>query len=331
MVGTNSLTRIKADNVQIGNKFILPVDQDLMKATETRIEQLIAAARAKHQKIIQQAEIDAQDLLKKAEIDARELLIKAETDANELIQKTKAESEQMINEANASVDAIKDAAYKEGYDAGYKQGYDDITKELENRVYAVDTFAQSNFDIKHNIISSAEKDILELTMAICDKICQKSFEKDKKILEDLTISAIKELKDKEQITIIINPELAETLYSISDKLREKIPKLGSIKVLEDANISADGSIVESVLSRVDSRITTQINEITEKLMNEYEASTEEFSTENLVAETKTDDQKLVEESKISTETEPEVTTAKPILEFKRVEITELKNDDTDLQ
>ena len=60
--------------------------------------------------------------------------------------------------------------------------------------------------------------------------------------------------------------MAEKIYAISDELKEKIPQLQSIKIIEDTSVSPDGTIVESPLSRVDSRIKSQIDELSEKLM-----------------------------------------------------------------
>ena len=69
---------------------------------------------------------------------------------------------------------IRETAKKEGYEEGYKQGFEDGTKSLEEKVLAVDTFAKSQFDIKNNIIKSAELDIIELVCAIARKVCKKA-------------------------------------------------------------------------------------------------------------------------------------------------------------
>ena len=54
---------------------------------------------------------------------------------------------------------------------------------------------------------------------------------------------------------------------LPNHFREKISQLKSIKIIEDSSLSCDGTIVESPLSRVDARISSQINEIAEQLMN----------------------------------------------------------------
>ncbi len=183
--------------------------------------------------------------------------------------------EKATSEANAKVDEIIQQAHNAGFDAGYQEGFAKITEEMKERVTSVNNFAQSAFDIKNNIVKSAHLDIINLTIEIAHKICSKSLELDDKILKELTQNAISALKDKENITIIVNPEMAEKIYAISDEFKEEIPQLESIKIIEDRSVSPDGTIVESPLSRVDSRIKSQINEIAEKLMAKLDSTPSE--------------------------------------------------------
>lgn len=236
----------------------------------TAIEKMILDAKAKKEEIIQEGTTQARQLVD----EAKQILAQAQEEAQKLVEQAK---EQAVQQS----DEIKDNAQKEGFDAGYKQGYEDGTKSLEEKVKAVDTFAQSQFDLKHNIVKSAELDIVELVCEIAQKVCKKSFENDIEVLKLMTTDAIRHLKDKESITLTINPTLAEKIYSISDYLKSEIPNLQSVKVLEDANVSDDGVIVESLHSRVDNRVKIQIDQIAEKFIAaHYSSDEDETESEN---------------------------------------------------
>ena len=241
------MTRIKSDNIQLGNSFVIPVEQ------------------SSHNKKIQEA-------LEKE----REIVLRGEQRAQEIIEQAQAEALRIIEEGKAQalseVDAITQQAHNEGFEAGRQEGLENITQELTDKIVAVDDFAKSNFDLKNNIIKSAYKDIIQLVIEIAHKVCSKSLELDDNILKEITQKAIQSLKDKEDITIIVNPEMAEKIYAISDELKEKIPQLESIKIIEDRSVSPDGTVVESPLSRVDSRVRSQINEIAEKLMAKLDST-----------------------------------------------------------
>ncbi len=235
------MTRIKSNNVQLGSSFIVPVEQSVYN---TKIQE----ALKKEKEIIIQSEQKA-----------REIIEQAQQQAQETVESAK-------NQALSEVDAITQQAHQEGFEAGRQEGLENITQELQDKIITINDFAKSEFAIKNNIIKSMHLDIISLVVEIAQKVCHKSLELDDNILKTITENAIQALKDKENITIIVNPIMAEKIYAISDELKEKIPQLSSIKIIEDNSVSPDGTIVESPLSRVDCRVKSQIDEIAEKLM-----------------------------------------------------------------
>ena len=60
--------------------------------------------------------------------------------------------------------------------------------------------------------------------------------------------------------------LVDKISAISDDFKQEIPKLQTVKIIEDNSVSPDGVIVETLSTRLDSRISTQISEIAEKML-----------------------------------------------------------------
>lgn len=238
-------SRIKSGNVQIGSSYIIPIKVD---TKETAL-----------------AQSQAQEIIEDAKRKANAILTEANKKGHEIIETSKAQ-------ALSEVDAIKQQAYNEGFEAGKEQGHTEIVNELTDLVNTVNDFAKAQFNIKQNITKSSQKEIVELVIEIARKVCSKSLELDENILLELTKNTIKNLKDKENITIIVNPEMAEKIYAISEEMKTLIPQLESIKIIEDNSVSPDGTIVESPLSRVDGRISSQINEIANSLLTKIETT-----------------------------------------------------------
>jgi len=270
------LTRIKGTNVHIGDNFVLPIEKKVDSPEEAKLKEELRLLECE----IKQYELQKAELIESGKKQAEEIVTQANAKIqaeNEMIAKQREEEKKAFDESIAQeAEKIKAEAYQTGYDDGYKQGYVVITNELENKIHAVDDFAKSQFELKNNIVKSSELDIIELVVEIAKKVCTKSLELNPEIVKLLTANAIKELKDKEDITIIVNPKLMDVINSISNRLKEEIPQLQNIKILEDNNVSADGTIVESVLSRVDSRVKSQINEIADKLFEAYNSEDKEF-------------------------------------------------------
>lgn len=274
------MTRIRSTNIKYGDSFVLPIEKAkeekpdspelIQLKEELRLLNLeVEKAKERKEKILNEAKSEAEKLIQDTN---NKIQQENEQLAKQREEEKKAFDEQMAQEA----EKIRAESYQTGYDDGYKQGYVVITNELEEKVHAVDDFAKAQFDLKGNIIKSSELDIINLVLEIAKKVCTESIKFNSEIIKVLTENAIKELKDKEEITIIVNPKLLDILNSISDRLKEDIPQLQNIKIIEDNAVSADGVIVESVLTRVDSRVKSQISEIAEKLFESYNSEDEEF-------------------------------------------------------
>lgn len=241
-----SSNRIKSNDIQIGNNYVLPIEQSNVTLSQAKVKKIIEETDAK----------------------ARQIIDGAENKSNIIVQTANTEAEKIIERANqkaqAEYEAIKQQGYQEGFAKGEQDGFEKFKKDAQEALNALETLASSSFDTKKNIIDSASIDIVELVAAIADKVCHTQF--DTNILYKITLDAIKQLNDKENITIIVNPLLVNRINELAENFRQEIPKLQSIKIIEDNSVSPDGVIVETLNTRLDSRISTQIAEITQKML-----------------------------------------------------------------
>ena len=241
-----SSNRIKSNDIQIGNNYVLPIEQTKVTAQQAKVRQIIEETDAKAQQIIEGAENKSNIIVQTANTEAQRIIEDA---------RKKAEKE---------YESIKQQAYQEGFAKGEQDGFEKFQNDASEALKSLDTLATSTFDMKKNIIDSASIDILELVTAIADKVCH--IKLDSKILYQITLDAIKKLDDKENITIIVNPILVENIRKLSENFKKEIVNLQSVKIIEDNSVSPDGVIVETLNTRLDSRISTQIAEIAEKML-----------------------------------------------------------------
>ena len=69
-------------------------------------------------------------------------------------------------------------------------------------------------------------------------------------------------------TLIVNPKIVGRVSSFSERFKYEIPNVKSVRIVEDPALSDDGTIVETISTRVDARISTKIGEIVQKLRAE---------------------------------------------------------------
>jgi len=235
------LSRIRLEDVKVGNSYIIDSSTDI-KPENDNTEQEKA--------VIIEAEKQAQIILEKAQ-----------QEALRIIEDTQNKSQELFNQA-------QEEGQKAGYSAGYETGIQQIKTEFVNQIKSIDILASSVFDIKKEIIVSAEQEIVKLSIVIAEKLVRQQIDIDPEIIKNIVKAAINELKDKEEVKIVVNPAVTDYIYEFSEELKQTINGLEKIKVIEDKTIPPDGVIVESLESRIDARLDSQIVEITKRLMKE---------------------------------------------------------------
>lgn len=238
--------RIKSNDIQIGNSYVLPIEQSRVTMQQAKVKQIIEETDAKASEILGNAENKSQIIIETAN-----------TEATRIIEEARKKAEQ-------DYESVKNQAYQEGFAKGEQDGLAKFQKDSYDALQSLETLASSSFDMKKNIIDSATLDIVELVASIADKVCHAKF--DEKVLKQITLDAIKQLNEKENITIIVNPNLVEQINNLAESFREEIPKLQSIKIVEDTSVSPDGVIVETLSTRLDSRISVQIAQIAQNML-----------------------------------------------------------------
>lgn len=262
------MSRITNKNVKIGENYVLPLAQRSISKYEAKVESLLNDVEEEKRRLLAEAQKEADNIKMRAELIVQE----AETKASEIINNAKNESVNIIKQAEIAQEQVKadtESISKQAYDEGFAKGQADGLEKFKNdsveALKSLETLAESSFELKQNIIKSADMDIVELVIAIARKITTKTF--DEAMLKEITTVAIGKLKSKEQITIIVNPVLVENIIKLSEEFKQEMSQIQSIKIVEDSSLSCDGTIVETPLSRVDSRISSQIDEIAARLIN----------------------------------------------------------------
>ena len=241
-----SSNRIKGQEIQLGENYVLPIEQSRVTMSQAKVQQILQETDEKAQQIVSAAENKSQIITQTAN-----------TEASRIIEDAR-------KKAEAEYESIKQQAYQEGFQKGQEDGLEKFKNDAIKGLQALETLASSEFDLKKNIIDSATRDIVDLISVIADKVCHQTF--DNKVLQNITLDAIKQLNDKENIAIIVSPALVDNINELVPNFRKEIINLQSLKILEDNSLSPDGVIVETPNIRLDSRVSVQIAEIARKML-----------------------------------------------------------------
>lgn len=232
-----------------GQKRIL---QNEIAQTKKELEELKASLKdlfAQKDNIIEDAKKTAEDIN-----------VKAAMKAEEIINQANNEKVNIINEA-------KEQGQKQGFEAGYNDGMEQFKHDYIKQINAMEVLSNAAFEVKNEIVFSSETEILELALLIAEKVVQAKFDDDTTTtLKNMTQTAISLLKEKEDLKIVVNPKLVEYAQEMAPEIASRLENIDQIKIIQDKAVSADGVVVESISSRIDARISTQLETLARKLL-----------------------------------------------------------------
>jgi flagellar assembly protein FliH len=161
----------------------------------------------------------------------------------------------------------KEEAYKNGYSDGLQMG---TAKGQEEAARISGEFNQLITDVQNQrgeIFRQAEREIVELALAIARRIISVHAESTPEIVIDSARKAVKLLLDKTNLVVKVAPEQEMFIKENLDRLYEMDDRIQKIDVETDRRVGPGGCMLDTESGNVDARIETELQNIEDALRN----------------------------------------------------------------
>ena len=232
----SSKINLTSDTVGIENTVILPPKVEEMHEHDEVVEEVIDYEGIAREK--------ADAILKAAEEELRK--------ANE-------QAGRIIKSANEQAEQIK----KDAFDEGYERGQSESRTKCESYIKAAAGLIAEINSKKDALFKRYEREILETTFDIAEKITLKMADNEKDAIVEMIKSAAKHFRNSDYIKLTLSDvDVAVEVISDKDFLSEI---LGGIPHIETELISDDGGtlILDNGSEIIDASVSTQLNMIKE--------------------------------------------------------------------
>ena len=250
-----------------------PTADDLRKEAEAfkanfeaEKQQMISESQAKADEIIKKAEDAAFAEIKRQTDSAAVIKADAENDAKAVIEKAKAEAAQIIADAEEQKARIVENARQEGFDKGYKEGYDKGVAEVERLVERMHKILEAVMQRREEILQETESQIVELVILMARKVVKILSENQKNVVMANTMAALKKVKTRGTVTLRVNLEDVKLSSDHAEEFIQHVENVQGINVLEDSSVEKGGCIVETDFGSIDARISSQLTELENKIL-----------------------------------------------------------------
>lgn len=250
-----------------------PSAEDLRKEAEAfrqgwEIEKqhLLEEANAQADEIIKNAKDAAFEEVKRQTDEAAVLKADAQKEAEEILAKAKAEAEKIIQDAQVEEQKIKSGAKDEGFKQGHDEGYASGEGEISRLVERLHKMVESVMLRREEILKETEQQIVELVILMTRKVVKIISETQKTTIMSNVLAALKKVKTRGTVTLHVNLEDLRLATANVDEFIKRVENIQGITVVEDSTVEKGGCIVETDFGAIDARISSQLSELEDKIM-----------------------------------------------------------------
>ena len=240
--------------------------EEFQSRWEEEKARMIGAAEEEAETIKKEAERAAFDEVKRKNNQAQRIRQEAEDEANRIIGEAARKAEEVEGEIKQKIEKVEheahDAGYKEGREAGYEEGKAEVSRLVEN----LNRIITAAIEKRNEIVSESETQVINLVLLIAKKVIKVISENQKNVVINNVVQALRKLKSRGEVIIRVNlSDLELTSEHVNDFL-QMVENVKSVTVLEDSSVDRGGCIIETDFGQIDARISSQLHEIEEKIV-----------------------------------------------------------------
>ncbi len=239
---------------------------EFKKSWEKEKNRMVEQAKKEAEQIIKNAENVAFEEVKRKNNQSKKIKQEAEEDAERILNEAREKAVEIENSVNTKVSNIEKDAHDKGYREGHEQGYDVGKQEVARLVDRLHIVLTSAIDKRNEIIENSETQLVNLVLLIAKKVIKVISENQKNVVINNVIQALRKLKSRGNVVIRVSLADLELTTEHTKDFLNMVENVKSITILEDSSVDKGGCIIETDFGQIDARISSQINEIEEKIL-----------------------------------------------------------------
>jgi flagellar assembly protein FliH len=240
--------------------------EEYKKNWESEKQKMLLDAQASADQIVKRAEEAAFAEVKRQTDQAQIIKAEAEKNAEIIITEAQTKAQTIIENAKVEQEAIRSNAQKEGYDNGNKEGYENGKQEAERLIDRMHKIIDAVMLRREEILNETEHQIVELVILMARKVIKIISENQKSVIMSNVLQALKKVKTRGDITVRVNLADVKLTSEHTDEFIKRVENIKGITVLEDSSVEKGGCIVETDFGAIDARISSQLSELEQKIM-----------------------------------------------------------------
>jgi flagellar assembly protein FliH len=241
--------------------------EEFRAAWETEKEEMVAQARAEAEKIVKDAEQVAFGEVKNKNNQAKKIRQEAEDEAKRIVNEAEKTAQEMQATAESRVAQLEKEAYEKGYAEGREKGYASGQEEIDRLIQRFHVIIAKAIEKRNEIIDDSENQLIDMVLLIARKVIKVISENQRNVVINNVIQSLRKLKSRGDVVVRVNLEDLQLATEHAREFVEKIENVKTVTVMEDSTVDRGGCLIETDFGQIDARISSQLHEIEEKILD----------------------------------------------------------------
>jgi len=240
--------------------------EEFKQAWEAERAMMIQEAQLEADSIRKAAEDAAFERVKKENDAAAKIRIEAERERERMLELARREAAEIRRQTEEELAQITEEARQKGYKAGYESGWQEGKVEVERLVSRIHVIIERLIQKRNEIIEGAETQLINLVLLMVKKVVKVISENQKNVVISNVIQALRKLKSRGDVVIRVNLEDVQLATEHTKEFIRMIENIRSVSIVEDTTVDKGGCVIETDFGEIDARISSQLHEIEEKIL-----------------------------------------------------------------
>ena len=194
-------------------------------------------------------------------------------DAEALLSSAHAEAAELVEDAKTQAEALREAAWQEGFHQGKLEARTAVEAELRAD-WAVrqdalrtelDSIAEDIATAREALWLRQESEMVALTLDIARQVIKTEVSQNPAVVHAVIANALRRITDKDNVRVRVSVADAPRVKEGREDLMEIIDGLRFIEIVEDRRVGDGGCIIETNAGTIDAKIETQVAEVARAL------------------------------------------------------------------
>ena len=214
-------------------------------------------------KELETVQADVEEKKEEAEAAKEQILEDAQERADQIIEEAKIEADEIISNKQEEVKQAREEGYDDGYRDGKTQAQEDTVELIEQG----ETILQEARRKRNALVSGLNQDFVSLLEQLAGRVVREYLELDEEVVLRTVRDAVDQVRDQQQVTIVLHPQELEIVQPAVDEFVESHPSLERVTLVEDDRLEQGGCRIRTDYGDIEATVHGQIQHRSRALLD----------------------------------------------------------------